>query len=589
MHRPLSLHSHSAGPWLRIGVLLDSCVQPAWVAEILQDISRSNFARVELVVLNAEPGKQRRGPITALLDALRDKALRRNLLFKIYARWERRKLKGDADPFRATDCGRFLGGAETLSVMPARAGFVHRLADADMYRLREKNLDVLLRFGFNVLRGEILASARCGVWSFHHGDHEFYRGGPAYFWELVEGNSICGAMLQVLTEELDAGKVLCRGFFATKKGLSWAQNRVQPYWGASGFMMQKLRQLHEQGWESLEAQAVRPVPYKGKQKIYRAPTNGQLVKWLAPALGRAAIGCFFRPLGRMRMTHWTLGVGRNANRGDGAPDANEVKWLRPPRGHFHADPFLFEYEGRRWLFFEDYDYAVRRAGIACAEVLADGELGPAIDVLKRPYHLSYPCVFRGVFREDEQVYMVPETRGNGTVELYRCVRFPDTWELVKTLIEAQAVDTTVWCEDGLYWFFVTLREPRGGGLQLWLFSVASVLGEWVSHPKNPISTDVRSSRGAGAIYRDGEKLIRPSQDCSGRYGRSFTLNEIEILTRNEFQERAVVTVEAPSGMVGTHTYARLGDMEVMDGCAELPFYRVMDWRSFWSRMRGRAS
>jgi hypothetical protein len=41
------------------------------------------------------------------------------------------------------------------------------------------------------------------VWSYHHGDNEFYRGGPPHFWELYEKAPLSGVILQVLTEELD--------------------------------------------------------------------------------------------------------------------------------------------------------------------------------------------------------------------------------------------------------------------------------------------------------------------------------------------------------------------------------------------------
>jgi hypothetical protein len=579
MHRPFSLHSKCDRPPLRVGVLLDSYIQPAWVAEILEDIARSNFARIELAVINAETKDKQPG----VMATLRDAKGRANLLFRLYARWDRRQLKAGIDPFCPTDCSAFLRDAESIRVIPARKGFVHRFTDQDVNRVREKNLDVLLRFGFNILRGEILTAASCGVWSFHHGDNEFYRGGPAYFWELVEGNYISGALLQVLTEELDAGKVLCKGFFATRRGLSLSRNRVQPYWGASGFMMHKLHQLHEFGWARVAAQIVASVPYRGKVKLYRAPANGQMARWLGPAIVNAAIDWLMSPMGRMALTHWELAVRHGSQLPYTKFEIAGFRWLKAPRGHFQADPFLFMHGDRRWLFFEDYDYAARRACIACAEVLADGRLAASVTVLTRPYHLSYPCVFS----TEDGIYMIPETRGHGTVELYRCRSFPDAWEFVQVLLDAQAVDTTVWCEAGLCWFFVTLREPRDGALQLWLFYSTSVTAEWVSHPANPISTDARSSRGAGAIYRESGKLIRPSQDCSKNYGRSFTLNEILLLNREEYCERALCMVEAPKGFIGTHTYAKLDDLEVIDGCARRSFFKVLNWRLILSRLRDR--
>jgi hypothetical protein len=170
------------------------------------------------------------------------------------------------------------------------------------------------------------------------------------------------------------------------------------------------------------------------------------------------------------------------------------------------------------------------------------------------------------------MYMVPESVANGTVDLYRCTRFPDHWEVVKELLRDRAVDTTVWVDDGLCWFFVTLQEPRGFGTQLWLFYASDVAGNWSSHPANPISTDVRNSRGAGAIFRRNGKLFRPSQDCSRHYGFSLTLNEIVVLDRERYEERSCVTVTptwAPR-LVGTHTYSHAGQVEIIDGCARRP-------------------
>jgi hypothetical protein len=199
-----------------------------------------------------------------------------------------------------------------------------------------------------------------------------------------------------------------------------------------------------------------------------------------------------------------------------------------------------------------------------------GEVRPA---LERPYHLSYPCVFR----DRGALYMIPETAMSGAVELYRCTRFPDAWELERELFQLRAVDATIWIEDGVYWLFVTIQEPRGFGIQLWLFWAESLAGEWTPHPANPLSTDVRSSRGAGAVFRHAGKLYRPSQDCSRNYGYSFTFNEIVALNRTGYREepRAAVNPVWSPGLVGTHTYSRAGAVEMIDGCTPLPARRVL--------------
>src|SRR6202007_2537062 len=127
---------------------------------------------------------------------------------------------------------------------PLGKKFVHRFPDDALEIIRSKDLDVLIRFGFNILHGDILQAARFGVWSYHHGDNEFYRGGPPHFWELYESAPLSGVVLQVLSEELDAGLVLCKSLFATQKTLSVSKNRYAPYWGSTDLVIRKLNELH---------------------------------------------------------------------------------------------------------------------------------------------------------------------------------------------------------------------------------------------------------------------------------------------------------------------------------------------------------
>jgi hypothetical protein len=508
-----------------------------------------------------------------VIDLLGDSQRRRTLLFDLYQRWDRRNVVPSEDPHALVDCSARLKDVESISVTPIRKRFVHRFPGDAIERIREKRLDVLIRFGFNILRGEILTASKYGVWSYHHSDGDYYRGGPAHFWELYEENPITGVMLQVLTEELDAGKILYKGFFATYPGMSRARNCVQPYWGASTFVIQKLRELHQYGWDHIERAAVPSAPYRGKKAIYTTPSNSEMLRWLGPMLVRKSLRRLVR---RPSIQHWRLairsGARLNAESGS-APDLSGFRWIESPKGRFYADPFMIEEGGKAWVFFEDYDYATQRGRISCAEVEEGGIANP-VPVLERPYHLSYPCVFRTA----DAMYMIPETGSNGTIELYRCIHFPDTWKAEKELFKGQAVDTTVWMDDGLFWFFVTLQEPRGFGIQLQLFYASALTGEWKTHPANPISTDVRTSRGAGAIFRDNGKLFRPSQDCSKHYGYSITFNEIVVLNRYQYQEKPCTTINPlwARGLVGTHTYSHAGQVEIIDGCVPLPPDTVLD-------------
>src|ERR1035437_3190941 len=205
---------------LRIGLILDSCDEiPAFAATIIEDIKASNFAGIELLVVrktSAETPAPSQPPNSSAVRVLRhlsNPKLRKRLLYDLYLRLDA-QMKPANDPVAKVDCRDLFSGIETVEVEPAGEECVHRLPPDAVEKIRSKDFDVLIRFGFDVLDGDILKAARYGVWSYHHGDNEFYRGGPSHFWELHESSPLSGVILQVLNEEPGAGLVLCKSLFA---------------------------------------------------------------------------------------------------------------------------------------------------------------------------------------------------------------------------------------------------------------------------------------------------------------------------------------------------------------------------------------
>ena len=270
------ISSADRGP-LRIGLLLDSRDEiSAFFARIIEDIKASNFAGIELLVVRkttagrARLGKPASSRALRFLRHIWDPKLRKRLLYDLYLRLDAR-MKPANDPLAMVDCRDMLSGIESIDVEPAEKNFIDRFPEEALEKIRPKDLDVLIRFGFNILHGDILQAARYGVWSYHHGDNEFYRGGPAHFWELREGSPLSGVILQVLTEELNGGLVLCKSLFATERTLSVSRNRYTPYWGSSDLLIRKLNELHRFGWDYLLETAIPPAPYRGK-----GPSTGLL-------------------------------------------------------------------------------------------------------------------------------------------------------------------------------------------------------------------------------------------------------------------------------------------------------------------------
>lgn len=251
-------------------------------------------------------------------------------------------------------------------------------------------------------------------------------------------------------------------------------------------------------------------------------------------------------------------------------DHNSITWkkfnpLLPPSDRFWADPFIWEQENTYYLFVEEYIYSTRRGRIACLTLDNNLNITSNNVVLERPYHLSYPFLIE----IDGQLFMIPETRENNGIEVYRCVNFPDNWEYVKTLIpNVQAVDATLVKSGEKWWLFATINDETGttwDSLHLF-YSEHPLSSHWTAHPKNPIINNVKSARPAGRIFSYDNYLIRPSQDCSRRYGYAINFNRINTLNETDYEEiRETGFVPPKIGkFIATHTYNKSSGLAVID-------------------------
>lgn len=249
--------------------------------------------------------------------------------------------------------------------------------------------------------------------------------------------------------------------------------------------------------------------------------------------------------------------------------------LKPERDRYWGDPFVLQRQKNYFVFVEEKLYETGRGRIACLTLNAEGRLLSHQVALERAYHLSYPFLFE----HQDEIFMIPETAGNRTVELYRCVQFPDQWEFVKTLMHGlYAVDATLLEHNNKHWLFANVKEGGGSSLDaLHLFWADSPFADrWIPHPRNPVVRNIGSARPAGRIFAQNRKLIRPSQDSSRRYGYGLKFNRIIKLTAEDYEEAVDSTFEPPrmggisaalrqgGRILATHTFNQAGGLTVID-------------------------
>lgn len=546
---------------MRVGILIDSFVQPQWVYKLIENVQASRVARIALVIKNspAEAGTENKSKLRRYWEN------RDTLLYSLFLRIDERRTRAAVsnapDAFEPKSIEPLVSACPVVEVKTERKKFSDWFDDESIAEISRHNLDVGLRFGFRILRGRALAIARHGVWSYHHADGAVNRGGPPGFWEVVRNEPTTGAMLQILTEELDNGRVIYRSISPTSDKFSVKANKNHYYWKASRFMMRKLRELYETGDVRAADTDSSFRPYH--HRLYKTPNNRELFPLLRRMAGRYARG---HAEDKRFFNQWTLRYKFKSSPTDRNDAFYRFKELTPPRDRFWADPFPVKSGDKYFIFIEELVYDERTGVISVLEIDRKGNFTRPVRVLERDYHLSYPFIFERAGAH----FMIPETAANRTVELYRATEFPFEWKFERNLLEnVRATDATLFESDARWWMFANLAEgdfPPDWN-ELYLFHTDDpVNGAWTPHRRNPVKSDARSSRPAGKLFRHNGELYRPAQNSTPYYGYGITINKIMKLDTDEFMEQPVSSI-TPSwdvNLVGTHTLNTAEDLTVID-------------------------
>ena len=542
------------GEVLRIGLLINSFEVQKWMYDIVKDLIGLQYCKISLIIKNRAPAPQPE-TIPRLI-----KRNQRNLLFGLYTRLDYRLFRAIEDPFKPVDLFPLVEGIPILEVEPVMKKYSDVLQSEDLNKIKEHNLDLALRFGFRLLKGEILAIPRYGVWSFHHGDNRVNRGGPAGFWEVIDSVPITGAVLQIINEDLDNGRVIHRAYYKTHKR-SYKLNRINIILKSAKSVVNKVEQLARLGSIALEDPNsngnIRPY----SKPLYKIPNNRQMAIGLLKLTSRYIRDKLMEPFERVQ---WFLSYKFNYKSTEPDQIFFRFRKILPPEDRFYADPFPVLHAGEYYIFFEEYVWKDNRGYISVIKLDEKGDPGSVQRVLELPYHISYPFVFKW----HEEYFMIPETLASHRMDLYRCIEFPVRWELYRTLMDnIDAVDTTLFERDGRWWMFTSL-DSGGGSFndELYLFHAENPLGHWIPHPMNPVKTDVRSARCAGRLFELKGELYRPAQDYTIRYGGGMSINRVDILSTRQYKEEVVARIapEWDRDLIGTHTFNHQQNLTVID-------------------------
>jgi hypothetical protein len=218
-----------------------------------------------------------------------------------------------------------------------------------------------------------------------------------------------------------------------------------------------------------------------------------------------------------------------------APDVTDV----PAR--FIADPFMIRVDQIWHMFFEVMNDANNLGEIGHATSPDALTWNYSQIVLREPFHLSYPHVFRW----NDDFFMVAETLGANAVRLYRATRFPDQWQCVKDILPGAQADPSTFFFENKWWLFTCPTPYQHDSLRL--FFADDPLSPWTEHPLNPLVIGNKSiARPGGRMQILDGRPVRFTQDCFPIYGkqvRAFAIDELTTTTykEHELPESPVLT------------------------------------------------
>lgn len=547
--------SEKASHPLRFVVLCDSLDFELWQANCMREAVDAGLAiPVGIVFRDAEPS-------SAHEHKWRRRWRARNLaLWRIFDRFYVRRFSRAARRISLED---FFAEIPSCRDRPSKSGkFGEKISDKALDFIRSVGPDFVLRFSYGILRGDVLNVARYGVWSFHHGDPALYRGQPPGFWEMFKGSAVTGSMLQVISDELDAGTVLHQGTFKTHAS-SYVNTRDTIYFGSESWVRRTCAAIQTNGWPLAAATD------QGKGPVYRQPTNKEMLQFLWKTVRKF---CTNQITYRFYRQDWNVGIidapisevaglsGKELQ----SQALRKAHWMEPMQTGFYADPFGHELDsdGSIRLFFESLAWRSGRGEIGTA-TYSNGRFSPVTTALSANTHLSYPFVIQDAGHPS----FVPEH--SAAREVSRFDTDSKGAAVAKTTIfpESDLIDTTFVDWDGMIWAFATI-EAEISNTHLYIYYANSMTGPWQAHVLNPVKTDVRSARPAGTPFVSKGRLHRPAQDCATHYGSAITINEVIRLSKTEFEERTVSRVAPlPHGeyAYGLHTISKVGGRTLIDG------------------------
>lgn len=515
--------------YINYAVMVNGHSIKRWQAETIQQLNESGLCRCVLIISNPEV-----------------KSRKRNIFLKLFSRHSLYNfLLNRYFDVEAEQMTELPAGVPMIEVAADQKGATHYFAESDIQKIKEFQPSFILRFGYNILRGDILDAAPHGIWSFHHGDERNFRGGPFGFHEIRTKTPVTGVILQKLTSRLDAGHVLLRREYITVMH-SWKEMRQRLLAANTDMVLLAVKMyiVHKE---------IVPIASTSKAPIYKVPGAWRLSLFVLKLWVRR-ISFHINRLLVYESWHVESGQIYSSPLVPVLPTVTNVSASYD--GIFYADPFLLQTADNLCILSEHFSYN-RKLGSIAATIPGQ----ETITWMQKDTHLAYPYVFS----HNNEQWVIPENAESGQCIAYRVDNKLNITDQV-VLLDLPAVDPSLVVHEGRFYLFCGLKDQLTNE-KLFVFWSDSFGGPYMPHELNPVKVSPVGSRPGGTMLNWQGDLYRPAQVSDICYGYKVIIYKILKLSPQSFVEKEKHEINPAifgKEYTGLHTYSVSGNHYAVD-------------------------
>lgn len=256
--------------------------------------------------------------------------------------------------------------------------------------------------------------------------------------------------------------------------------------------------------------------------------------------------------------HWSISYSRvNWNK----IGSKKIYQIKNPKNKWFADPHVVKKYKDHFIFFEDYSTTKKKGSISCLKIDKKNNQKYYENILTTSYHLSFPFIFK----YKNKFYLVPESSEINSINIYKCIKFPNKWKFYKTILKSRSVDHIIFKYKKCWYLLNNEKNMKNIYSKLVGYKNENPLSDkWkrINISKNSLLL----GRNAG-FFKSKKSKYRVSQSyLPGRYGAGVFINRINDISTTSYNENIEKKIfpNLFSKKKGIHTLNSVENFTVFD-------------------------